>query len=349
MSLLNTNIHLNVLSSFKGNEQTVIADANNNSDFSDDKVYKFNKKFRDFKNNRPLTSDKLEKIDTLPKINISQQFEYGNKKINLIRKVQIFPFSNYYYTQLLKNGSVKDLALMMRFKDYWSGLLEYNSKSYDVGLQGINKDRMTIMIKPQVYKYKKDDKNFNKNFEYKINDTIQLDKDYFKIDSIDYDISQLFLDKLIISSDYYGKRIGNNIRDFELNNLKGESFNISDIINNSKNFTLIDFWGTWCSPCRKLTPELKRIYNEYNDRLNIIGIASDKNIEDVKDYIVKNKLEWPQAFADRTKKNVIIKQLKISSFPTFILIDKTGKVIYRGGSNSLYEIENFIKTWSNKQ
>jgi len=340
MSLSNKNLHLNVLSIFKGNKQIIITDANNNRDFGDEKVFEFDKSFRTFKNNKPDVNDELTKIDTLPTITISQQFEHPNEIINLKRKVQIFPFSNYVYTQLLKNDSVKDLALMVRLKDYWEGEINYNSKIYNVGLQGINKDRTTIMIKPTLYDYSGNDYNFNKNFKYSINDTIQLAKHYFKIDSVSNDFSQLFLNKVILKKDYYGHKIGANIKDLKLQDLDGNTFKLMD---DSKEFTLLDFWGTWCVPCKELTPELKRISHNYSEKLNIIGVASDKNAEIVKDYVSENNIQWRQSFSNRKKKSKIIKELKITSYPTFILIGKTGKVIYRGGSNSLSEIERLIK------
>ncbi|WP_456420506.1 TlpA family protein disulfide reductase [Lutibacter sp.] len=332
-----SNFHMNVVSGFDKNKQIVIVDANNNNNFNDDKVYKFDKNFRFSHNNN------LKIIDTLPIINMELQFNYSNKIQNVVRKIQIYPFSNYFYTQMLDDGLTKDLALGMRLKDYWKGTLKYNSVVYDIGLQGINKDRMTIMIKPNSLKYSEIDNNYNRNFEYKINDTIKLTNSLFKIDSIAEDISKLFLMKLVKDDDFFSFRIGTKISNFELLNLEGNQFKIKDI-DKGKKYTLLDFWGTWCKPCKELTPDLKRINQQFIKDLNIIGVAYDKSLEDVKKYTRANEMNWQHAFYDKKSRRGIIRDLKITSYPTFILLDENGVIVYRGsGLEALYEVEKIIK------
>ncbi|MCF6168848.1 TlpA disulfide reductase family protein [Lutibacter sp.] len=341
MSSRFSNFHMNVVSGFDKNKQIVIVDANNNNNFNDDKVYKFDKNFRFSHNNN------LKIIDTLPIINMELQFNYNNKIQNLVRKIQVYPFSNYFYTQMLDDGLTKELALGLRLKDYWKGTLKCNSIVYNIGLQGINKDRMTIMIKPNSLKYSTIDHIYNRNFEYKINDTIKLTNSLFKIDSIAEDISKLFLIKLAKDDDFFSYRMGTKILNFELSDLEGNQFKILDV-DSGKKYTLLDFWGTWCKPCRELTPDLKRINQIFFRDVNIIGIAYDKSLEDVKKYITVNEMNWKHAFSDKKSRSGIIRDLKITSYPTFILLDENRVIVYRGsGLEALYEVEKIIKEVSN--
>jgi thiol-disulfide isomerase/thioredoxin len=332
-----SNYHMNVVSGFDKNKQVVIVDANNNNNFNDDKVYKFDKNFRFSHHNN------LKIIDTLPIINVELQFNYNNKIQKTTRKIQIYPFSNYFYTQMLDDGLTKELALGMRLKDYWKGILKHNSITYNVGLQGINKDRMSIMIKPDSLKYSVNDDNYNKNFEYRINDTIKLADNFYKIDSISEDISKLFLIKLRINSDVFGHKLGAKIADFEMSNLEENRFKISDV-NDGTKYTLIDFWGTWCKPCKELTPELKRINKELHKDVNILGVAYDESLENVRKYKTANQMNWRHAFYERKSNSGIVRDLKITSYPTFILLDKKGVIVYRGsGLEALLEVEKMIK------
>lgn len=342
MSSKFSNLHINVVSGFDMNKQIVIVDVNNNNDFNDDKLYKFDKNFRFSHKND------LKIIDTLPIINVQLQFNYNNKIQNTARKIQVYPFSNYFYTQMLDEGLTKELALGMRLKDYWKGTLRHNSITYNVGLQGINKDRMSIMIKPDSLKYSVNDDIFNRNFEYKINDTIKLSNKLFKVDSIAEDISKLFLLKIIKNDNFFGHRMGTKISNFELLNLERNQFKITDVNSKTKKYTLLDFWGTWCKPCKELTPDLKRINQEFHKDLNIIGIAYDDSLENVRKYTTENEMNWKHAFYDRKSKSGIVRDLKITSYPTFILLDKRGVVVYKGsGLEGFSEVVKIIKKGRN--
>ena len=72
-----------------------------------------------------------------------------------------------------------------------------------------------------------------------------------------------------------------------------------------KDYVLLDFWGTWCLPCRELTPELKRISKDYVSNTNIVGIAYDKNIESVIKYTREQNINWANAFQKNNKRNDI--------------------------------------------
>lgn len=96
-------------------------------------------------------------------------------------------------------------------------------------------------------------------------------------------------------------------------------------------YTLIDFWGTWCGPCKQLTPDIKRLFNKYNRvKLQIIGVAYDDERQPVIDYAAEQEMDWLQLF-DQRKSTVpgVTQQYKIIAFPTFIIVDPKGEIVLR--------------------
>src|SRR5690606_4079970 len=102
-----------------------------------------------------------------------------------------------------------------------------------------------------------------------------------------------------------------------------QKFKISTVIKNAKKYTLLDFWGTWCLPCTKLTPKLKQFHQKNMGNVNFISVAFDDDINEVKQYTEKNDMNWHQAYVNNGKRTMsIISSLHIKAFPTFILLDE---------------------------
>lgn len=118
---------------------------------------------------------------------------------------------------------------------------------------------------------------------------------------------------------------GKEAIDFHATGYNSESVSLK---NYKGKYILLDFWASWCIPCRKGNPKLIEIYNKYKDKdFIIIGIAADKGRKtDWEKAIIKDKIEiWPQIIDD---KNIGEKYL-IHSFPTKILINKDLKIAHR--------------------
>lgn len=87
---------------------------------------------------------------------------------------------------------------------------------------------------------------------------------------------------------------------------------------------LLDFWATWCGPCRALLPHQKRIYEKFKDRgFQIIGISGDSSEEDLRGFLATAKLPWPNLFDANHELN---DRWKIRFYPTLILIDAEGVI-----------------------
>ena len=117
---------------------------------------------------------------------------------------------------------------------------------------------------------------------------------------------------------------GSDIPQFTLKNLDGEIF---DINQNISEFTLIDFWASWCMPCRSQNPELVKLYNLYKDKgLEIVSISIDEDLKAWKKAVKKDDMNWIN-LSDSNQ--LVADKFYLFQIPMTILIDKTGKIIER--------------------
>ncbi len=88
---------------------------------------------------------------------------------------------------------------------------------------------------------------------------------------------------------------------------------------------IIDFWATWCPPCRKGIPDLINIQNEFKNDLIVIGVCTDKNgKEDLPEFIRSQGINYPIAFSTDEVENAYG---GISAVPTTFIIDRHGTII----------------------
>lgn len=332
---------INAISGFIVDKQVVIIDANNNGNFSDDLPIEFNKNFR-------YSQEDFPDLINVPIMNFNYRIYLDNKHFDIERKIQLYPHVNHPHVYLVQNGTLDSLTneytLMLHLKDYRKGRFSIDSVAYTVGLQGIYNNDLSIVIKPDTIVYDKDDLEFQRNFTFRTTDTIEFPNGLYKLDNVSPDLSTLFLKKLQAApASFFGHRIGTKVADYEIELLDHKNVNLYNILGKDKKFTLMDFWGTWCAPCKELTPELKRIHNKYSENVNFISIALDTDVNEVKEYVKENEMDWLHAFVDRrNRKGSIILGMRIHSYPTLVLLDENNKVIFRGGSNALKNIENIL-------
>lgn len=94
--------------------------------------------------------------------------------------------------------------------------------------------------------------------------------------------------------------------------------------------TIIDFWASWCMPCREENPNVVALYNEFHDKgLNIIGVSLDNPGDDAKwkAAIAQDKLTWPQVSNLQSWQDPIAKKYNVTSIPATFLLDASGKIV----------------------
>jgi len=327
---------LNVAGINKDGKQILIADINNNFDFSDDKSFYFEDDFR-------FGARDLNVIDTLPLLEFNYWDIEKSEILKFSRKVKIYPNSRYKFFYPTDDEILDKSRLLISLEDFWHGEVNVNDYKFDVAAQGFNSKYLKIYIKPKDQDFNADSYKVNYNYSYNLNDTIAFNEKLFIIDSISNNFSQLHIKGIDFNFlEFKSDKPGYIINNFKLKGINGEVDDLYNLIDKNK-YTLLDFWGTWCKPCLELTPELKNIQKSNRQKLDLVSIAFDDDTTVVKDYINKNLLEWPHFFENR-KNRKITKKLSVKEFPSFFLLNQDGKIVYRGiGKEGLKAIESHIE------
>ena len=107
--------------------------------------------------------------------------------------------------------------------------------------------------------------------------------------------------------------------------LDGKAFDFASL---KGKVVLVDFWATWCGPCRTEMPHVKESYTKHHaEGLEVIGVSLDEDRDALSKFIADEQIPWTQLFDGKGWENAIAKQYKISSIPATYLIGRDGKVI----------------------
>jgi peroxiredoxin len=120
---------------------------------------------------------------------------------------------------------------------------------------------------------------------------------------------------------------GETYHDMTMKTPDGKDISLSDYAGKGK-YVLIDFWASWCGPCRKENPNLVALYKEYKNRdFEIVGVSLDNNrdawIKGIKD----DNITWPQMSDLKGGASELVRQYGVKVIPYTVLLDKEGKVI----------------------
>ena len=119
--------------------------------------------------------------------------------------------------------------------------------------------------------------------------------------------------------------IGSIAPNFSLPDPDGRLIHLSDF---RGKYIFLDFWGSWCLPCRKENPELVKVYNQFKGQdFEILGIAFDKKKDKWIDAIESDGLEWPQVSDLKYFDSEMIGLYNIVNVPTTMLLNPEGKII----------------------
>lgn len=336
---------IRVLTGLDGENQFYIIDQNRNNSFGDDKKYVFPAILGDSTHNDIGLRFNFGKV-TMPSIGVLDSILI-NDTINF----SIIP--DNYYVKLGENKEInwlkKDkLFLKLMRYDYLFGTFNVNAKPFKVavnkfgGIFGYHE----ILIEEE-------DKEFKKPGDaerqvLKLKDTVELQGSYYVIDKIVDNPISIVLQQLDYVKPMFGNRKGDTMRDFRVKDLYGDSTNLKSLMSDKK-FMLLDFWGTWCGPCKALTPNLVQLHNEINDKVSFVSLAYQLDTLPIIQYVKDNNMEWNHVFIEGKPKSgiknypKILKELNVLGFPTFILLDKDLEIIFRGSGSNFQEMEELIK------
>jgi thiol-disulfide isomerase/thioredoxin len=109
-----------------------------------------------------------------------------------------------------------------------------------------------------------------------------------------------------------------------------------DLVKLRGKVVLVDFWATWCPPCREEVPTVVEVYNKYHSQgFEIVGISLDQSRESLDQFTAANGMPWPQYFDGQGWNNSIAQQFSIHSIPQMWLLDRQGRLVTKNGRDDL--------------
>lgn len=129
--------------------------------------------------------------------------------------------------------------------------------------------------------------------------------------------------------------------DFVQSDVDGNPVKFSDVYSKNK-VTMVDFWASWCGPCRAFNPTLTKIYKEYKGKgFGIIGVSLDRDKDAWIKAIKDDKLDWIHVSDLGFWNNEVAKQYHVRYIPQSIFVDQNGVIIKRQPSEE--EIVELLK------
>ncbi|MBQ9668457.1 MAG: redoxin domain-containing protein [Prevotella sp.] len=120
---------------------------------------------------------------------------------------------------------------------------------------------------------------------------------------------------------------GKMYTDMTLNDMEGKVRKLSDWVGKGQ-YVMIDFWASWCGPCRQEMPNVVANYKKYHDKgFEIVGVSFDQKADAWKNAVEQMGMEWPQLSDLKGWKAAAVDVYGVNSIPASILLDGTGKIV----------------------
>ncbi|ERJ59024.1 TlpA family protein disulfide reductase [Sphingobacterium paucimobilis] len=142
----------------------------------------------------------------------------------------------------------------------------------------------------------------------------------------------------IVSAKRYTRN--SKYRDFGLLTVNKDTSSLKEQLHPQK-YSLIDFWASWCGPCRAAIPDVRRLYNSKGDRLHIIAISVDAKENDWRKAMNDEKMEWTQLWIPKELMKAVQDGYQLKSIPFLLLLTPDGNIAYAG--HDVHKIESILE------
>jgi peroxiredoxin len=145
---------------------------------------------------------------------------------------------------------------------------------------------------------------------------------------------------LITAAVYAQPRIGSYAPDISLPDANGQVVKLSFL---HGKVVLLDFWASWCGPCRKSNRQMTSLYNQYKDKgFEVYGVSIDESKEAWANAIQQDKMKWMQVIDTRAGSgNELTQTWNLQYIPSAFLLDKEGKIVAIAPEKD--ELEKWLK------
>lgn len=321
---------LAVLSAIKGNKKLIIYDTNHDKDFSNDPVSEFS---------LDSVGRYERRLDLLQTIEVPYQYYAGKKIHDRVSRVKVLPYhSSYVYGP----EDAVEQKLQVYIVSYLQneGSLSIEDKNYKVLMHngqflGGDYRRAEVMI------WESDKAFVEVEPTLKIGNTFTMDGTRVKFQSASEFGDTLTLVRLD-TSNANGYRVGETMHAFYFTDIvSGETVSSQGL----KEYILLDFWGVWCAPCIEGLPKLKALYEANKNKMDLISIAYDDDVDKVRNFVNKRGLMWKHKFENMKalETDDLVKRLEVDCYPTFMLLNANNEIVYRGcGEEALVQVEKIV-------
>jgi len=135
-----------------------------------------------------------------------------------------------------------------------------------------------------------------------------------------------------------GTEVGDIAPEIDLPDTKGNNIALSSF---RGELVLVDFWASWCAPCREQIPKVKKLYEKYkNKNFKILTISLDKSKEKWVSALKKENMLWDNVLESRDFSSPIVKEYEIISIPSSFLIDANGIIV--GNDMTITELDDYL-------
>ena len=238
----------------------------------------------------------------------------GSKDSELLKALRSYDRNlsdslNKIYSETRSNHPENSDSIGLLLQGHYTSTMEIYSK-------GFIKENLKSLVSLSATKYL--------NQQAELNLLKELEKNLLEV----YPKNKYVQDYKQLIEGYLKLPVGSLAPEISLNTAKGVNIKLSSL---RGKIVLIDFWASWCAPCRRENPTIAEAYKKFKGKdFEIYGVSLDNNIEAWTEAVNHDKITWIQVSDLKRWDSEVAKTYQIEAIPTNVLIDKEGRIISKG-------------------
>lgn len=142
-----------------------------------------------------------------------------------------------------------------------------------------------------------------------------------------------------VAENMYPVAQGEKYMDIELTDVDGRTVRLADYVKPGR-YTMLEFWASWCGPCRGEIPHLRHVHELYGDTFNLVSVSIDEREKDWKKALKEENMNWIQLNDRKGMNGPVITKYKVYGVPYSLILDGEGRVVAGGVRGA--ELDNVL-------